>query len=626
MAIKNPKIFVKFIGCVILTISVTLYFFGVKDLLRHDKIHKIKRLLSEFTLSKDDQLAGRWGDFYRQISWIKDITPQDSLIIIPPEITITRGGQIALVTNLSHKWLSEYFMFPRLAAHEGDPLIRSHEGPVYRVRMGGFHYQGEYLQEDRFDPHLSLLLLRERLKETKPPPALTDFTEIEFNPLRFLAALFKLFLIVLSGTYFVSRYFGERSWLGFISASFLTGTVLSAAICILAGFAGVKFTETFQYGSLFLLSLPGFFSIKKWSFDHLPHWGGTLIVLIFFGVLFLKNILSPIAGWDACAVYGAKAKAIFALHNLDGLRAWGAVPHYPPLLSILMAQMAMGGEGAVNILFPLFSLCLYAILHDEITDTRFPSFLKMLLPLLIFTSPVFFYFSLLGYPNLALAVFVTKALIIVSRTIKRGTSEGWFAAALILSGAVLLRPDGIYYWLSMSILGWMGVVGKKGEWRYLLYLLTPLFCILLWKIYCHFRMHIEEDVLVKYSAMAFEHLANTLSITNLKMFFVLLFKFTLLPSLWWGVVPTLFAILFLFRRREILKKHPAECAFLATAFVGISVFSFFISPAWGMEFLFETGFTRYAMVLIPTMLIVLLKEIDRISTESVFYPLKIRAS
>lgn len=569
---------------------------------------EIENFFSCVTLSKNEQLSKQWEWFYKRVSFVRNITPKDSLVILPPHTLLYAIGNIGL---------SDYFLFPRFTVHKGNIRIESHKGPVYQVRMRKFKYKGKYIRKYKLGKDFSLLLLRERKKERKLHPM--DFSEIESNLLNTTLALLKLLLIFGSGAYIVMRYFAERSRISFLATSFLVGTIINAVFYIFLSFLRINFGELFQFLFLGLLTTPGIIflikqkrSIKYSKTTHSYQKKAFIIVSLFFAGLFIKNFFTPIMIWDACAIWGIKAKAIFALHNLAGLGRWGESGDYVPLLPILMSQVAIGGERMVKLIFPLLALCLYANIYGEISETRFASMLKILLPILIFCSAVFFEHSLIGYANLALAVFVTKAVTILSKSLKDNSGKMWLALSIMLCGVVLVRPEGVVYFFYTALIAYLWACFQRHNFKNLLYLVIPLGSCFLWKLYSILILKNTEKLWGMINFSAVKELITVTHQQNLGMIAVNLVNSSISPR-YWGMIPILFILLCLFRRKRLIKRNPPECLFILMGVIGLVAYSY--SSLHDFQHLLTTGYQRYFMALVPIMFIVTLKEINTLILE-----------
>lgn len=560
----------------------------------------LKNFFPSMKSSEEEQLNRWYGPFYSWVSFIKTTTPKNSLIILPP------APQFPTIGN---KGLCDYFLFPRLTAHENEERIRLHQGPVYRVQMAGFDYSRRFIRQFKLDKKFSLLLVQEGTPKNQM--RVNDSSQTHGTFSNTLLAWIKLFLIFTSGGWMVSKCFSECSFLGFATTSFLVGGTVMGVCYVALSLLGIQFTELLQFLFLIVLSIPAIFLLirnrnsicflgPKSSSDQLA----AVIVTSFFGLLCLKSVLTPMVAWDALAIWGIKAKVIFAFHGLRGLKFWGAHPQYPPLFPILMSEMAIGGEKMTHLVSPLFAFCLYAIIYDEIRQTRFPPVLKAIIPLGIFLS-IFFEHAFIGYANLALAVFAMKALLVLSRLFKDDTARGWFSLAVLLSGLVLIRPDGDFYFYGIAAAAFLWVFFHQGKRGRLFYLMIPLACSLLWKIHSIWINQVPWPRSF-WGPIAIRSVLQRWDPGPVILPFV---KAVPDPASW-GMIPLVLGLLYLVKGVALIKKYPWESLFLAYGFICIFLFLCFQWPSSGIAFLFESGVPRYLMTLIPLMFIILLKEAD----------------
>lgn len=551
----------------------------------------------------------KWGDFYNKwVPFISTTTPKDSLLVLPP------------FDECYTLDLCRYFNFPRRIAREDEnsELISRHKGPIYRVKIKNSDSgeRGEYKKEYVLDENFSLLLIKEREEETNAL-YLKDFTKIKPDFLNVTLALLKLMLIFTSGAYFVHRYFDEQSLTGFITASFLTGTIISTFFYIITSLTGLNFTEHLQFLALGVCSLPGLILLVKKNafakyFKNTYSYNAEvlIVVILFFLLFFVKHISTPIMEYDACSIWGTKAKCVFALHNLNWWAPW---PHYPPLLSVVVSQLAIGGEKMAKLVVPLLTLCLYVNMRDEIGRTKFSGELKMLLPILLFGSVLFFRHSLIGQANFALVVFTTKAVSLMLKSLKKNSKKAWIALSIISCGVILVRPDGIIYFFTISAIACLGIFVNKYSLKNLLYLLLPLSLAFLWGLYV--KNVLGKGLFVGHKIADFQFFRGlfvNFSWVNFKAVCVNFVSYAMNPY-FFGVIPASFLLLCLFRWRNMIKDHFFECLFIFVAMAWLYTLSLLLAPFWGFRLYFAGGFIRFYMPVISIMFIVLLKETDKLT-------------
>jgi len=569
---------------VLLLIDIHLYFFI------QGNFENLKTFFNYQAVPKEKYYTLAWGEYYKSASVIKETTPADSLIILPSQnSTFVKRGIFALCS---------YFIFPRVAVYENSKKIPFYNGPVYRIHMEPLKYNG-----------FSLSLLRGG--NNKNRSRLIDYSDIKSTYLNSALALLKLLLIIMSGLFIALKCFQEQTPLGLFATSFLAGTTMVTVFYIFFSLMGINFTELFQFIFLGALSIPGIIFMTKYKGlinyfknkqSHTYSKQGFIIVGLFFFLIFLKSFSTAPLAVDALSVWGVKAKAIFAFGNLKELNNYGAHPWYPPLLPILMSQVAMGGEKMVKLIFPLFAICLYVNIYEEILNTKLKPIFKVTLPLLLFTTTVFLENSLEACADLALAVFVTKAITILPKLLNEQSYKRWLSLSLVLCGLVLVRPDGYAYFFYIALLVWLWSCFKNRNPRNLLYLLIPLAIGLFWKLYSKFIFDASgNDIMVT-------------PIINVSRFNLIIKYFTkhLLSPAHFGMIIISFILVCLFKRRNIIKRYFLEFLFIIMAIVGLILFYYYVTPFWDIQYLISGRFIRYFIILIPIIFIILLKEIDTI--------------
>jgi hypothetical protein len=587
-----------------------------------------RRFFSAMKLPREAQLLTRWGEYYGHMAFIRAHTPDDSLIILPP--------QIREFNRIGNRGLTDYFVFPRQTAHENSPELADYPGPIYRVKLIGFATPGPALsvfrmpaggyQEQVLDAGFSLLLLRER--QAQPEAARKDFLDIRPRLSTTLLAIGKLGLIVFAGVPLVSRVFALRTWPGFFASSFLLGGSFSAILFLLFSFVGLRATEVWQFGTLLLLSSPGglLFTARR-----MRDLRGTervtvpcifaILLTVFFGfLLLLKGVCTPILDWDACAIWGMKARTIFAFQDLHTIKVWGAWPEYPPLVPILMAQLAVGGEALAKVVFPLFAFCLHAVLYEALATSPLPLWARIVVPNFLLLASLFFEHAYIAYANLALAVYVTWGFVLLARWLYRGQEEACLPAALAFCGVVLARPDGEVYLGYAGILSALWLFFQRRRLSGLWWLVLPIATWSVWKLfYLLFLQDPEAFSLLGVDPQG-QLLAKLMMMTTLDWaavsesawYFV---RYIFMPS-YWGALPLLFATLVALKPRQAFRRYPLESLFLLFGMGGLAVLSLYLGAYyWGNEYYYTITFVRLYMVLVPLMYLVLLLELGALVSQ-----------
>lgn len=607
---------------IIRVLLVVAFGFHLVSFFTNHTVWGFRRFFSMMKLSREAQLLTRWEDYYGRVAFLRAHTPVDSLIILPPQT----GG----FGRISNRGLTDYFVFPRRTAHEGSPGIANHPGPIYRVKMPGFATPGPTLsaltapaggyQEQILDTGFSLLKLRER--QSPQEIARRDFLDIRPGLSTTLFAVSKLGLIVLAGVPVVSRFFALHTWPGFFASSFLLGSSFSTVLFLLLSFIGLRATELWQFGVLLLLSIPGCtLLIARPRRDMrgaeritVPCAFAILLTVILFSLLLLKSVCTPILNWDACAIWGMKARAIFTFQDLHAIKFWGAWPEYPPLVPILMAQLAIGGEALVKVIFPLFAFCLYAVLYEALATSPLPWWARIVLPNLLLLASLFFEHAYIGYANLALAVYVTWGFVLLARWLYSGQEEYCLPATLAFCGVVLSRPDGEVYLGYAGILSALWLLFQRRRLSGLWLFLLPIATCGVWKLFYTLFLKSPEAYSLFGVASQGQLLAKLMVRTTLDWqgvsegawYFV---RYALMPS-YWGALPLLFVAWVALNPRRIFRRYPVESLFLLFGMGGLAILSLYLgSYEWGNGYYYTVTFVRLYMVLVPLMYLVLLSEL-----------------
>ncbi len=572
----------------------------------------IKSFFSSLSLGFTQQFENHYGELYQQISFIKETTPPDSLVVLPPG-----KGEFIWLGYLG--W-SSYFLFPRIPVHESDPRVKFHQGPVYWVKLKGFEYGNSFLEESKLNETFSIVLLR-KANEAHFGRHIRDFTEIKPTSSNLFYAFVKLTILLLAGMLLVLWCGGEETIWNLLSSSLLAGMVLNTVLHLGSSFAGFSISEHCETIVLGLLAVSGviLFFKKQVLINGIKFQksltGRTPFFLVgfFFIVLILKSYHTPIMTNDACAIWGAKAKAFFAFHDLRKLFYFGARPQYPPLLPIFMAQLGVGGESAVSLASPLFSLCLYQIMLQELTHTNLSPAAKKVLPLVLLTTPIFFLHSFIGYANLILSVFLTKSLILLAQLRQRNEPRDWKLLCLMLCGLILVRPEGYVYVALISLIAWMNGIFGKMKTKLSVLILVPWFLFLFWLIL--FNQSFKGSWFCVFSGGTESgwHLFKSIPLLLDPAYLVktaFYFVVSAIQPMFHGVLPIFFIFWVLLKPKRLLRLYPVQIYFLMSASIVLFFFALFIFPLWGYKQLFIDGLPRYSMVCLPTVFLVIAKELE----------------
>ncbi len=563
----------------------------------------LRGFFSEMAYSRNAQREHQWGEWFRWTQFVRRVTPPDTLLVIPSPPSLSAPRSVAWY--MSHAGLDGYLLFPRRIIHVGESPPPDPLGPIYHVSAQ--EYTGSrFVDHPRQDWERSLVQVRPRMGTPQTP--LRDFSEVEPRPWPLALGVFKLALLMASGLLLTLRYFEPRSLTGLATTAFLVATVQATVVFLVADLVRIPMTEWTQLLWMSGLAWLGLRQLARrrerlgrqapadWRFC----LGGAL-VCAFFGLLFVKAVTMPISGFDGIAIWGPKAKAIVAQHALRGYGRWGSGPSCPPLLPIAMAQVALGGEAAVNLLFPLFGLAIYATCYDELHKIVRSATLRALLPLLLFLAPRILEHTLIAYANLALCAFIIRAVVILPRALREDRPNDWVALAILLSGAVLVRHEGIIHVGYLGVIvGLWGMRHRAAVRRVGYLLMWPAAAWVAWGAYAAWILHAEAFSVPRPlwtwdTAWAMIH-GTTRGI--------------LAPGDW-GVLTVGFLGCCLILRPRLVARHEVPCLYLLFVLVGLSAFAMGAIPVWGAATYFNTGFNRYVMPAVLVMALILIKELGR---------------
>ncbi len=536
-----------------------------------------------------------YGPLYRQFQSIKAMTPAQCMIIFPP-----MKGEALRVGNAG---LASFFLFPRHLVYAGDRNISNYKGPIYRMTVN--------------NQEVSVVRLKESA-EGFVQADVEDFTQLQMSWVRAVHVFIRFLSIILCGALFL--LWCRKKWaLGQLALnSILVGIVFNVFLQLLSNLLGYALTGFYADAVLLVFALGGAIQLarNKASISMMKSVSVIeqlclFVVGIVFAFLFVKAYNTPIMAWDACAIWGAKAKAFFAFGDLRAIFNYGAHPQYPPLLTVFMGQMGIGGEGVVQLIAPLMYLCLYLIIADELRNLGLNRLMQILLPVVLLLVPIFAAYALRTESVLVLAVFLTKALMLLSKYKDKGDIADFKLLILVLCGLVMVRLEGYVYAL-LIIIPLIKMAGERGLPRRLLFLIVvPFLMVLMWALLCVANSSVSwSGFLIKAlgaGRVAVQVGPNFLNPSYMVETAIHFFSSFLNLSAY-GVIPLLFIVILLFRPRNLLRSAWVEVNFLAVIILGMLGFMVFVAPLGGREEPLLDSLLRYNMIFIPIMFIALLKE------------------
>ncbi len=537
-----------------------------------------------------------YGPLYKQFQSIKAMTPAQSMIIFPP-----MKGEALRVANAG---LASFFLFPRHLVYSNDPAIRNYEGPLYRMQVD--------------NQEISVFLLKEPAPDFVKADV-KDFTQLGMSGSRAVHVFVKFLSIVLSGALLVLWCGHQWTWGQLFLNSMLAGIVLNVFLHLFSNALGFTLAGFWEDIVLLVLACGGAVQLAKRKICGCLLKPSSIIeklclscVVIFFIFLFVKAYKTPIMTWDACAIWGAKAKAFFAFGDLREIFNYGAHPQYPPLLTVFMGQMGIGGEGVVQLISSLLYLCFYLIIVEELRSLGLSRLLQLLLPWVLLLVPIVAAYALRNESVLVLSIFLTKALILLSKYKDKGDVADYKLLVVVLCGLVMVRLEGYAYALLIIIPAVKMAIGRGVPRRLLFLMLVPLLMILIWAFICISNSSVAlSGFLIK--ALGAGQVAAQVGVNFLNPNYMaettVAFVASFVNVSAYGAIPLLILLLLVVRGRGLWRSAAVEMNFLMLAIPGMLSFMVFIAPLGGREELL-TSLLRYNMIFIPIMFIVLAKELS----------------
>jgi hypothetical protein len=245
--------------------------------------------------------------------------------------------------------------------------------------------------------------------------------------------------------------------------------------------------------------------------------------------------------------------------------------------------------------------------------------LKIISPLFIFLSGIFFEHSIITYANIALTVFVTKAVVILLRLSEENTPKRWVSMAVILCGVVMVRIDGYAYFFNIALLSFIFICIRNRSFKEMLYLSIPFACVLIWQFYYRFFLYgswfsqnqFSSGILGSYPFSLARLASEINNWPTLKIVSIGMAK-GLLNTDFFGIMNLYFIAILLFRAHNIIVRHGVAAWFIVIGLIELFIFSVYILPLWGAELLFTFCTPRYYMTLVPIIFMTVLKEIDNL--------------
>lgn len=339
----------------------------------------------------------------------------------------------------------------------------------------------------------------------------------------------------------------------------------------------------------------------------MPAWEARTLVLgcaiaVVVGVVLLIGLYWPLRQWDELAIWGAKARAIFAQRDIEGC-TYGAFPFYPLHVPISMVLMLMfGAESLVR--FPcILNFMALLLVFEAFLARRVSRPVSLVFTLILATTPFLFYYASIAaaYADLTLAFYYSASVFLLYEFIERGENRWLMLSALMVGIGGWVKTEGlILLTINLVVLGLF--LTAKRQWKpFTAYAVLSLPFGILWLLYSSLNFGAQSD--------RFHILAD--AIRNLLTFRVdwgvlqrvlrYLLDQSVSSEVWgWGVVGPLFFVSLLVGLRHLARLKWMLSLILLN--IGALVFIYYslgMAEPSAAEWWLITGFNRVALHFAP---------------------------
>ncbi len=299
------------------------------------------------------------------------------------------------------------------------------------------------------------------------------------------------------------------------------------------------------------------------SFLYLPRWklkskkekvtifAGTLLtsILILYLLNIVLNLYYPPYLYDAVTNFDYKGRVFFYEHNIQGIED---VFHasYPFFTSLGHTALYVFGISNPS---PYYSFVVgaYLLALFSWSKKHMSLVLSLANTLLVFSTPIIFFHSHIGYSNMPYMVYLSLAMLYLSDYINRPTLNNLKLVSLFLSIPVWIRPAHHPFFL----FGFFVVLARSwrmNRWHFIYPLLTYMFFALPW---IYFQKNIlnlpsyESSNLPKILPQFIPLLYNAPDVISLLVYCIITPAFIgILPGLLFTILP----LQFIAERKKII--------------------------------------------------------------------------
>ncbi|NIS80490.1 MAG: hypothetical protein GTO14_09875 [Anaerolineales bacterium] len=255
-----------------------------------------------------------------------------------------------------------------------------------------------------------------------------------------------------------------ESWLG------IPVSLTMFALSLLAIFVIIVLIRKKLYGRFRVVTFPDINLRQSIAgLRNRPHLLALTLVLAF---LFLSSLVISVGRgysfYDGIANWALKGYGIALEKTVFAGQKWGGHSlAYPQNVHLLIALFrVLDGDvlPGSKILFPLFALCLLAGTYSIWRKFGVGVELSLLGVLVVFSIPIFFLHSTIGWANLVFSVYLVLAINFLVVGFKFDQPRKFLIAGFLLAFTIWTRPEGIGYVLPISMIILITVwVSKKAR-------------------------------------------------------------------------------------------------------------------------------------------------------------------
>jgi hypothetical protein len=292
---------------------------------------------------------------------------------------------------------------------------------------------------------------------------------------------------------------------------------------------------------------------------HFPDKKGLIVVLIAIGflIVIVTAAMSTGLGHDSITVWGIKAKIVFLEGGwppVAAYRGWLPQLNYPLLIpsqqAYFYALMGQVDEQAVKVMFIAYFMALATFFYATVR-LDYGLVLSLLFTALLVTTPQLAISGLSGYADLPLMLFILVTAVLVRRWLSSASDNDLLLAGIVAALAIWVKREGAIFWVVafLFVLVYAFALGEqrrpKAMVRKGIIFLAPALLIAgPWLLFTNINEFPNADFNPLSLAELFANSPRLPSIFN-----YLIDELLSIRS--WGIIWILFAIVTIWRRRDL---------------------------------------------------------------------------